>query len=231
MSSFAVRLSALLCMLFDHAALALLPSGAALRMPGALAFPLYCFLLVQGFLHTHSRGHYALRLLFVALACEIPFDLLHFGVFFSAAEQNAAFSLLLCLGMLTVLQGQSGARRFLVPAAACLLSMLLRLSYGWLGPALVFAFYRARVSRRRAALAAFALPLLSSLFLALAGVDPSWVRASLAAPLSALPVFLYSGRQGPHGRALTCAFYAAAPLHLILLVLVRGLRLIPPWIF
>lgn len=231
MSSFAVRLFALLCMVFDHAALALLPSGAALRMPGALSFPLYCFLLVQGFIHTHSRRHYALRLLLVGLACEIPFDLLHFGVFFSPAEQNAAFSLLLCLGMLTALQKESGVRRLPVAAAACLLAMLLRLSYGWLGPALVFALYHTKENRRGAALAAFSLPLLYSLFLALAGVDPSWVRASLAAPLAALPVFLYDGRQGPHSRAITFVFCAAVPVHLILLVLLRGLRLIPPWIF
>ena len=234
MTSFAVRLTALLCMFFDHAVLALLPPRAALRAPGALSFPLYCFLLVQGFTHTRSRRHYALRLFAVAAACEIPFDLLHYGVPFCAAEQNAAFSLLLCLFMLSARERLSGcgrAVRAAVPAACCILSMLLRLSFGWLGPALVFAFSCAKGRRRPSAFFALALPLFYSLFLALAGVDPAWVRASLAAPLSALPVLLYNGRPGPRGRLVTFAFCAAVPLHLAALVCLRSLRLIPPWVF
>ena len=118
-----------------------------------------------------------------------------------------------------------------VPAACCILSMLLRLSFGWLGPALVFAFFLAKGRRRPSAFSALALPLFYSLFLALAGVDPAWVRASLAAPLSALPILLYNGRPGPRGRLVTFAFCAAVPLHLAALVCLRSLRLIPPWVF
>ena len=80
-------------------------------------------------------------------------------------------------------------------------------------------------------ISALALPLFYSLFLALAGVDPAWVRASLAAPLSALPILLYNGRPGPRGRLVTFAFCAAVPLHLAALVCLRSLRLIPPWVF
>ena len=97
MSAFSLRLLALLCMVVDHAGLALFPSVGAFRCVGRAAFPLYCFLLAQGYRHTRSVRAYARRLLLFALLSEIPFDLLIFGRLACTLEQNALFSLLLGL--------------------------------------------------------------------------------------------------------------------------------------
>ena len=51
----------------------------------------------------------------------------------------------------------------------------------------------------------------------------------LCTALSAVPILLYNGRPGPHGKALTFFFYAAYPLHLCALLIVRALRIIPPY--
>ena len=227
MSSFGLRLLALATMLLDHLGLALFPRVSAFRMAGRLSFPLVCFLLAEGARHTRSRRAYALRLLMLALLCEAPYDLLRFGQPFSLLEQNVGFSLLLSLGMIEA-SDRLGARWPLALLGACLLAMGLGLSYGLLGPVLCWAFYASRRRRFRAS-SAFVLPIAYAFLLMASGVYADWVRISLAAPLAALPILAYNGQPGPRARAWTLFFYAAIPAHLIVLVLLRMSRIVPPW--
>lgn len=85
----ALKIIALVTMLIDHIAATLLLElirdgigGKALidvywvmRSVGRMAFPIYCFLLVEGFKYTSDRTKYALRLVCFAAISEIPFDM------------------------------------------------------------------------------------------------------------------------------------------------------------
>lgn len=233
MSSFSLRLLALVCMAIDHAGLALFPNIGAFRCVGRLAFPLYCFLLTQGFLHTRDLRAYARRLLLFALLSEIPFDLLTFGRAASGVEQNALFSLL--LGLLA-LYGARLLKGRPLQIAVCsfllsMVAMIARVSFGWLAIALCLCYYFLRESKPRMALCAGSILLIYTLSLHLSGVTRSWVLVSLCSLFALAPLLMYSKKRGAYSPALSFLFYAAYPLHLLALIAIRALRIVPPYFF
>ena len=109
LSGSALKCLALVTMIIDHVGVVLLKnSGIVLlqtglgtltlytltRKIGRLACPIYCFLLMEGFLHTQNRRKYGLRLLLFAIISEIPWNLEHTGTL-RYASQNVFFTLLL----------------------------------------------------------------------------------------------------------------------------------------
>ena len=141
LSGTALKRIACLSMLVDHLGASLLENGLfrcsaidprlvgldqLLRLVGRLAFPIYCFLLVEGFLHTHDFKKYALRMLGFALISEGPFDWAFFsGVYWG--HQNVYFNLLLGLLAMKALdtsQTPEGmpALKGILGAAACFLA-------------------------------------------------------------------------------------------------------------
>ena len=116
-TSFAIKVAAIITMFIDHTAAVFLerqmmnPNKAFVSGPeyyytignidnimrgiGRIAFPLFIFLLVQGFMHTRNKYKYALRLGLFALISEIPFDMAFKNSTFDFTYQNVFFTLFL----------------------------------------------------------------------------------------------------------------------------------------
>lgn len=111
MSGFTLKLLALILMIIDHCGLVLF-AGTSLYLPcrilGRIAFPLYAFLITEGYVHTRSVKKYAGRLLVFAVLSEIPFDYAFFRTPFYMGYQNVFFTLVLGLGALVCIDGAQG---------------------------------------------------------------------------------------------------------------------------
>ena len=191
----------------------LLAADRVLRYIGRLAFPIYCFLLVEGFLHTHDFKKYALRMLGFALISEWPFDWAFFsGVYWG--HQNVYFTLLLGLLAMKALdtyqtpEGMPALKGILGAAACFLAAALLHCDYDVLGLALILALYMTRKDKRAQCIAGAVF----SLF------EP-------VAPLAFGLVWFYSGERGGSSKLEQWAFYWFYPAHIFVLGILTNLLL------
>ncbi|HCC06782.1 MAG TPA: hypothetical protein DEP72_01265 [Clostridiales bacterium] len=68
-----IKLIAILTMLIDHMGIILFPDVIALRIIGRIAFPLFAYQIVVGYLNTRNIKKYILRLLTLGVVCQIPY--------------------------------------------------------------------------------------------------------------------------------------------------------------
>lgn len=185
-----------------------------LRMAGRMAFPAFCLLLVEGFVHTRSYKRYMGRLLLFALISEVPYDLAIYGRLWEPAEQNVMFSLAAGLGALWLLQrveraggmGQ-GAAYALILGSVGAAAEFLRLDYGFIGILTIGLMYLGRDQRW----IRFAAVCMMSFWVAGRAYLPGGIIAGII-------VCLYDGRRG--SARFKWLFYWFYPAHLLALGLV-----------
>lgn len=203
LDSFQLKCIAIVSMALDHTGAVLYPSQIWLRCLGRIAFPIFCFLIVEGFFHTHDVRWYMGRLGVFALISEIPYDLAFRGVPLEYAHQNVFFTLLIGIGMMILLERN---REWPVKAVILLLAMwlavLIRSDYNFRGVLLIFVFYIFHESRWLAVTAGGLWNFLYQGVIQKYGV------------LSVLPLALYNGERG---RKMKYFFYIFYPAHLLLL--------------
>ena len=201
---------ALITMIIDHYGAIFQPTEMTFRMIGRLAFPIYCFLLVEGFIHTRNIKRYALRLLVFALISEIPFDYAFYRGL-NWGHQNIFFTLLIGLIAMYFIERkdvqESATPLIAVGAAAA--ATFLATDYSFIGIIYILVFYYTRnlPTIRRMSLAA-GIIFLTNL------VSTGWIQQY---SLLSLPILLtYNNKPGPKIKPLQYSFYLAYPAHLAL---------------
>lgn len=239
MSGFVLKMIACITMLIDHiAAVCLAPYCAdpeilniykIMRGVGRIAFPIICFMLVEGFWHTSNRRKYMLRIAILAVISEVLYDLAFsdFCVINSAGEavfswdiamlkQNTILSLLLGI-VFMYLYEMLKAKYMLQPMifntlgvfaiiGATGLAYVLRVDYSYLGILFILAFY---MFRGQIVFQGICMTTVICLFS---------TTLELPALFAFIPIFFYRDKGKPRYQYWFYAFY---PIHLIVLILVK----------
>ena len=224
LNGFHLKLIAVCTMFIDHMGDTLFPGVMWLRCIGRVAFPIFCFLIAEGCVHTHDRKKYALRLLVFAVLSEIPFNLMTGRAVWNPYDQNVLWTLLAGAAVCWIMDGalkRRTAPAFVLTGAAMVAAFWLLevfcTDYGGWGMLLVAMFYGVRRAPygQAAKMAAQAVGLAFFCFGVMGGVSIElWALAAL------VPVWLYNGQRGFSHKAVQYGFYAFYPLHILILSLI-----------
>ena len=211
MSGTALKWIAVISMLIDHTAEVLMNHNAALTEPiwaqiyvlmrgiGRIAFPIYAFLLVEGFLHTRDVKKYLTRMFLFAVVSEIPFDLAVFHTPFYWGYQNVFFSLFLGLLALAGIRWGTGLWKQALALIMCVgAAQLINCDYGAFGVFFIVLLYMTRYEKKTQTV--------------LGALSLVW---ELPGILAFIPIRLYNGTRGRCGNKYF--FYAFYPAHLLIL--------------
>ena len=227
LNTYQLKYIALLSMVIDHAGVIFrsqLPDTVYLTMRcmGRIAFPVFCFTLVEGFFHSSNRNRYLTRLLLFAILSEVPFDLALKGTFWNIihhpsiytvmdwSSQNVFFTLSLgFVAMMILDQCQDDKPRILITVIVfSLAGEILQCDYGSTGIVTILLFYFVRKYGQLPLIGAY-LPLM------LLGLR------SRSQPACILSFPLLQSYNGEKGRGSRYFFYIAYPVHLTLLLFLR----------
>ncbi len=188
---------------------------------GRLAFPIFVFLLVEGFLHTRNVWKYAFRLGIFAVISEVPFDMAFRKSFMDWGYQSVYVTLLIGLLMMIGLEKVaekvsnkvlSVALQALVFIAALCAAHFAHCDYAEMGVAMIAATYLTRNCRKFTWLAVL---IAMAVTMPIVGVNP----LEFLGCLSFLFIAKYNGERGNFN--LKYIYYAFYPAHLLILGLLN----------
>lgn len=202
---------------------------SVMRLVGRIAFPIFAFLVFEGFMHTSDYKRYLIRVGVCALVAEIPFNLIVTNAapisgltdvtvsVFYPQHQNTVFTLFLALLMLYGMKRFETGEINLNPKAAfkqwfgqllcvvvaCIASVFLRTDYSYIGILFIAMLYFFRTNKK-----------LQILFGCIV-----FLSTNIASLLAFVPIAMYNG-QIIRSKKFKYFFYIFYPAHLLVLYLI-----------
>ena len=214
LSGSALKVIAMISMVIDHIALYMMEHGTVLyetmRCVGRIAFPVFAFLIAEGFIHTRSRYRYFFTLLGFAVISEIPWYLLNGA----DGTHNVMFTLALGVATLMVLENllqRSMVLGFFWTLGMAGLASWLGVDYEWRGIIVIVIFYLFNVYGHSFSYSRGMQFFCTFVFMMHYGV--------IGAVMSCMIIYLYDGTRGfVQGSIAKYGFYAFYPVHFILFI-------------
>ena len=227
-----LRILAMAFMICDHLWAKVVPGNDWMTYLGRLTFPIFAFMISEGFIHTSNLKKYILRLLGFAVISEIPFNLFYGGSWFYPYHQNVMFTLL--FGLLAIMlidkakknkDAKTIAKTVALVALLCIASFIGFVDYGFWGFLTVVMFYLFRDFPF-----AWVLQLIAMLLFNLILFEGQTIPVELFgksfefatqgfAVFALIPLWLYGGKKGKSNKIMQYGFYAFYPIHMLLIYL------------
>lgn len=206
-----------------------------LRLVGRISFPIFAFLIAEGFKHTRNVVFYTARLFIAGIISEIPYNICFSGKLIYRGSLNVMFTFAIALLMLifTDMCIKSSKKEirflFILPLfAACYFANSLAVDYGYFAILLVFLFYITDTNTiSKKIMLVPVLLLFAARYFILSFIDgismTQWQHQQLFSVLAFISLMLYNGKGGSVGKTKGARkikqylFYLFYPAHLIAL--------------
>ncbi|EGC84928.1 TraX family protein [Anaerococcus hydrogenalis] len=177
---------------------------------GRIAFPIFAFMIVEGFYKTKSRGKYLRNLLIFAIISEIPYDMFQSKVFINNRSQNIMWAL--ALGLLTLIIVDKLKEKIknkytwlilsiLIVGINAIIATLLSFDYDYYSIIIIFILYLFYDKRLVGSLISYLV-----------------IIKEVYAILGFAVINFYNGEKGRQNKLFNYLFY---PIHLLILGLCR----------
>ncbi len=233
-SSFTLHITAMIFMTCDHLwGTDILGGYPILTCIGRLTFPIYAFMIAEGYHYTNNFKKYIQRLLIFALISEIPYDLMTESAVFYPLGQNVLWTFILSL---LCMKAVDKVRENKKPVVGYILGGLVIFVFYILAQftfvdyygdgllmAIVFYLFRGRkwynYLLQAAGIIIINVYMMKGLVYPVEIFNYSFdIPQQAFAVFSLIPIFLYKGKQGIHNKFTKYLFYAYYPAHIMVLL-------------
>ena len=231
MTSFWLHIFAMFFMLLDHTWGFGLVNNDIFTCIGRIAFPIFAFMIVEGYFKTSNLKKYVGRLFIFALISEIPFNLMLGSRVFYPVAQNVLWTFLIGIGLIWLMEkvkDKNIAIRALMLILVIILAFVLGIAtlcdYHYAGVFMVLVFYFFRGKKWYFMLAQLiCLYYINTEMLGgfeyvftLFEQEVHLLRQSLSL-IALIPIWLYNGKQGYYNKYIKYLYYSFYPCHIMLL--------------
>lgn len=220
MSSFVLKLLAMIFMCCDHIGKSIIPGTAPLYYIGACSFPLFAFQLIQGYIHTHNFKNYVKRLAIFALISQIPFMLFLSTFASDIFKLNIFFTLLLGLLAIYIYDNKNCNifTKLLTILAIIAISIIFKTDYSAWGILLILTFFIFRNKKILLSICFILLCILKYLKYFIFNYNSIYLILCLFTALSLIFILFYNGKRG---KKISSFFYMFYPIHLSIIYLIH----------
>lgn len=221
MSSFVLKIIAIITMFIDHIGYAIFGHFSFFNYIGRIAFPIFAFQISEGYIHTKNLKKYSFRLFIFALISQIPFMLFH-SIISTDFYLNIFFTLL--LGLACIYIYDKSKYKFIAILFSIVVALIAEFShcdYGFYGVAIILLFYIFKSNITKASIAfilattiKYIIPIIKY------GFYYQYLYLLICTLIPIIFISLYNGKKGKDTKYLLYLFY---PVHLLL---IYGIHLI-----